>query len=222
MQNSELFEVMKNISLFSVLSNGEIEKLTENAQIFDFSSGENITVGRDVVTVIMSGSVSVMKNELLMRIMSQGSVSGVASLYGNEGEPVSSLRANTQSRVALISGENMRTLIRQSAGFAEAYIRFLTSRIRFLNSRIQAYTSGSAEAKLAFHILYSDESGAGTIELGASMSALADMLNIGRASLYRAFDALVAKGAIERKGSTINILSSERLLKSLHKENKLD
>ncbi len=208
----KLTETLKNIPLFSVLTDKERAELSKSSQIFNFSAGENIPTGEDgAITVIISGSVAVMKNELLMRMLSQGSVSGVASLYGNEGAPVSVLRANTASTVASVNGDAVRSLIRQSPAFAESYIRFLTSRIRFLNRRIRAYTSGSAEAKLAFHILYSDDSETGTVDLGVSMSALADMLSIGRASLYRACDALVTRGAIRRKGNTVEIIDRDAL-----------
>ncbi len=208
----ELSSILKSNPLFSVLSDSEIDELAKSAQIFDCHSGENIPTKQNTVTVIISGSVAVMKNELLMRMLSQGSVSGVASLYGNTDAPISELRANTPTRAAVIQGDTVRSLIHKNSGFAEAYISFLTSRIRFLNSRIRAYTSGSAEAKLAFHILYSDDSQSGTVDLGVSMSALADMLNIGRASLYRACDALVARGAIKRNGSTINIINRKLLI----------
>jgi predicted transcriptional regulator len=44
-----------------------------------------------------------------------------------------------------------------------------------------------------------------------SMTALAHALDIGRASLYRAFEALAEDGVIIREGKTIKILSKELL-----------
>ncbi len=215
MQN--LTEVLKTIPLFSMLSEEQLEKLSENAKIFEFCAGENITEPHDdSLTVVLSGSVAVMKNELLMRILSPGLVSGVASLYG-DGEPISHLKSNTASSLAFLRGEDIRCLIHKDPCFAEGYIKFLTSRIRFLNTRIRAYTSGSAEAKLAFHILYSDENGSGAVDIGVSMSALADMLDIGRASLYRAMESLTSSGAVERNGSSIKIINKGLLLQALQK-----
>jgi DNA-binding IclR family transcriptional regulator len=43
------------------------------------------------------------------------------------------------------------------------------------------------------------------------MTALAHALDIGRASLYRAFDALEKDGAISRDGKSIKILVPELL-----------
>ncbi len=214
-----LFRLLKTVPLFAPLSNSELEMLAENAEACDFPAGECVTTPPpDTVTVVLQGSVAVMKNDLLMRMLSVGSLSGVASVYGNGGSPMSCLKANTASRLVFLRGEDIRSLIRSNPDFSEAFIKFLTSRIRFLNTRIRAYTSGSAEAKLAFHILYSDENKSGTVELGVSMSSLADMLDIGRASLYRACDALTASGAIERCGSTIIIKTRDLLTLSLHKK----
>ncbi len=200
--------LLKSIPLFSMLSEKDHFFLAEKTKITNFHQGEAIEKPRrDALTVIISGSAAVMKNDLLMRILSPGSVSGVASVYGSDAEEVSTLRANTAASVGFIDGSAIRELIRKNPDFAESYITFLTSRIRFLNTRIRAYTSGSAEARLAFHLLYSDESASGKVDIGVSMSALADMLDIGRASLYRAFDALTAAGAIARNGSTVEILN---------------
>ncbi len=223
MKTEELTDIFKKIPLFSALDHDDVAYLAENAQIIKFSVGDHINTARiDGITVVINGSVAVIKNNLLMRILSDCSVSGVASLYGDDGSPVSELIANTQGKAIFIKGESIRKLISSNSCFSETYIKFLTSRIRFLNSRIRAYTFGSAEAKLAFHIIYSDEADTGEINLGVSMSALADMLNIGRASLYRACDSLVSSGAIERKGNFVRILNKESLLRSLHKSEKSD
>ncbi len=207
----KLEQILKRIPLFSCLSEDDVTALAEKAEIKEFKAGENIFAeNSDSVTVVITGSVSVMKNGLLMRMLGEASVSGVASLYG-EKRPVSALTANTASNCAFLDGEELRKMIRQNPALAEAYIRFLTSRVRFLNSRIEAYTSGSAEAKLSFHILYSDDNGSGRVDVGVSMSALADMLGMGRASLYRALDSLTGAGAIAREGSIITILDRGKL-----------
>jgi DNA-binding IclR family transcriptional regulator len=52
-----------------------------------------------------------------------------------------------------------------------------------------------------------------TIELDASLSSLSDLLDIGRASLYRAFDTLIADGYIEKNGRTIHLLAPEAMTK---------
>ena len=105
----------------------------------------------------------------------------------------------------------MQWLVSSNQAFAESYIRLLTSKIQFLNNRVKAYTSGSAEARLAFHLLSLDESKSGRVEVGVSKTDLADMLDIGRASLYRALDTLTEKGIIKYCKSEIIILDFDAL-----------
>ena len=52
-------------------------------------------------------------------------------------------------------------------------------------------------------------------EVHAAATAIARGLNLGRASLYRAFEALEKQGAIVREGKCITVLSTEKL----HEEN---
>lgn len=166
--------------------------------------------------MILNGSVAVTKRtgekKLLMRMLTEGSVTGVASLYSEEAETVSSLNVTKTATVLRIPQEIISEMIHSNGTFAESYVVFLTSRIRFLNRRIKAYTSGSAEARLALHIAMSDETHRGEIDLGVSYTDLADMLDIGRASLYRALDDLTAKGIISRNGRKIVINDTPALL----------
>ena len=89
------------------------------------------------------------------------------------------------------------------------YIEFLSDRIRFLNKKIRFFTSGSAERRLA---LYLDSFNEEKIELEAGMSAIADMLDIGRASLYRAFDKLTEDGFILRDKDTVTLINRTEMI----------
>ena len=90
------------------------------------------------------------------------------------------------------------------------YLTFLANRIDYLNGKITMVTAGSVERKLA---LYLCSLGEDNIKVPVSFSTLCDMLDIGRASLYRALDTLVADGCIEREGSFVQILDKNKLLK---------
>ncbi len=212
---------LKDIPLFSSLDEEALLSLCGGAEIAEFASGETIAPrsGKPCVTVMIRGSAAVTKpigeKELLMRIVSAGSVTGVASLFDDGSEtPVSVLKASTSASVLFIMRERVKELIRTNGGFATDYVRFLTSRIRYLNGRIKAYTSGSAEARLAFQLLLSDESGSGRADTGMSLTKFADTLDIGRASLYRALDTLEKKKIIEKRGRAIMILDRAALEKT--------
>lgn len=210
---------ISGIPLFSGLSPEKLSALTDNSEFARFSPGQQIVRSDGAekdgyITVILSGSVAVTKSaggkEVLMRMLGGGSVSGVVSVYDG-GDSLSELTARTSVSAVFIDAERVRRLIRADAEFAESFIRFLSSRIRFLNIRIKAYTCGSAEARLAFHILQCDEDGRGKVNCGVSFTRLSGMLDIGRASLYRALDSLTERGVIEREGRDILIKDRQML-----------
>ena len=75
---------------------------------------------------------------------------------------------------------------------------------------IHSFTAGSAERRLSLFL--ADNESEGVYCANVSMVALADMLDIGRASLYRAFDKLEAEGFIEKKEKTILLKNKEGML----------
>ena len=103
----------------------------------------------------------------------------------------------------------MRELLAQDEGFRDAYLVLLSDRVRFLNRKIQCFTAGSAERKLALWLISEDQK---SIVLPSAIASLADMLDLGRASLYRALDKLEDEGLISRSGRTITVISQERIL----------
>ena len=207
-KTSKVLKIIKSLPLFGTLTDAELAALIEKSTQAEYKAGNELD-SSGAITVILSGCVAVTKRtgekKLLMRMLTEGSVTGVASLYSDGCEAVSSLSATKNASALHIPQKVISSLIHGNGDFAERYIVFLTSRIRFLNRRIKAYTTGSAEARVALHILMSDETHKGEIDLGVSYTDLADMLDIGRASLYRALDDLTARGIISRQGRKIVI-----------------
>ncbi|MBR2473423.1 MAG: Crp/Fnr family transcriptional regulator [Clostridia bacterium] len=214
MKKQAVFDTVRALPLFKALSDGDISLLIRRSELLKFEANSEIK-SEYAVTVILKGSVSVTKSsddkKLLMRMFGSGSVTGVATLFSDSHDLVTCLTALNHTEALIIPGEAIAELIHSNGAFAMDYIKFLTSRIRFLNSRIKAYTASGAEAKLALHLLLSDESETGKVELHVSYSRLAEMLDMGRASLYRAIDSLTAKGIILKDGKSILILRKNAL-----------
>ena len=93
---------------------------------------------------------------------------------------------------------------------AENYIRFLTDRIRFLNRKITALTDGQSDDRLRRYLL-EHGSETGEVELPGSMKELAQMLHMGRSSLYRSLDVLLAEKTVRREGRKLIIEDMQRL-----------
>ena len=71
------------------------------------------------------------------------------------------------------------------------------------------YTAGSTERRLA---LYLNSLGKRNIKMTTSMTDLANTLDVGRASLYRAFDKLCEDGYIIKSEKIIIIMNREEML----------
>ena len=151
------------------------------------------------------------KNTLL-RFFEAGDFFGIANLFTSE-DYVSSIRAKKKCRVFFFTEEAIRELLETDKTFLYNYLGFLSGRICYLNRKIRYLTAGSAERRLA---LYLSSFGRETIELDASLSSLSELLDIGRASLYRAFDTLIADGYIEKSGRTIHLLKPDEMTQDYH------
>lgn len=154
--------------------------------------------------------VTAPQSSACLRVIGAPGVLGFSSLFGG-GTAVSSVQAKGAVRLLLIPQETLEEALRTDPALAVRYIAHLTGRIRFLNGRIGTFTAGSAENRLAQYLLQCDPDGSGTVELGCPISTLAEMLDLGRASLYRAFDVLESRGLIAREGKTVRVPSARAL-----------
>ena len=82
------------------------------------------------------------------------------------------------------------------------YIKLLAKKIGFLNKKISAYTAKTTDNKLYTYLLQLPRND-NKLVLSTDFSAIAKMLGIGRASLYRAFDKLEKDGLIIKKNKEI-------------------
>ena len=154
--------------------------------------------------------------KVMLRDFTAGAVFGIADWYGEEQACFSRIEAQRVSQMLLIKPMAVRRLLAESPAFREHYISFLTGRIRFLNQKIGYLTAGSAEFKLSHYLLSLGE--CETVELPISMSSLAEMLDLGRASLYRAFDTLTQDGFISKQGKTITLHNRAGMAQYYHQK----
>lgn len=176
-----------------------------------FERGQTIyTPGgfRRSLGVLLSGSVQVSKGDLIVSVLQQGDAFGAAALFNGCADYVTTLTARSPCRAVFFPQELVQRLIQSDAAVSLGYIAYLSSRIHFLNDKIEGLIAGTAEQKLKQYLLRSmDESGC----VRASATEMAKRLNLGRASLYRAFEALEKQAAIRRDGKVITVLDTEKL-----------
>lgn len=170
---------------------------------------------RRCLGVVLRGRLQVRRESLLMSTLSTGDVFGAAALFTDGGDYPITLTALTRCEALLIPEESVRRLLRECGPFAEDYAAYLSGRIRFLSQRLEAVSNPSAGGKLARYLLT-----AGGDSLTLPAAALCRRLGVGRATLYRAFEALEGAGAISRQGKTIRILRREALEEALNENRK--
>jgi CRP-like cAMP-binding protein len=171
---------------------------------------------RNSLGFILAGRIEVTKpssSRYVMNTLEKGSLFGSADLYDEGADVVTVLTASAGCRIVFFPRGLLESLMREDSGIAFNYIRFLTGRLRFLNEKILGLVAESAVASLNHYLAVNAEPDGDRriVRLSGSVSALAEQLNIGRASLYRAFDALERDGLIRRSGKEIEIVDSAGL-----------
>ena len=114
--------------------------------------------------------------------------------------------------MAIFPKELVEEAFAASPEFAKAYVTLLSQKIHFLNSRIGTFAEGETPERL-LRWLATVSGGKTEFCLPCSMSRAAEVIGVGRASLYRAMDALAEEGVLKRNGKSIVILKPERVFK---------
>lgn len=214
----EIFPEIENLPFFKYALKDNVNKyLTDDSiKVNSFSHGDIIysPISKDIsVGILMDGIAKVRPNgdeKTLLKTLHQGEIFGIANLYAEDACFPSIVIAEKKATVLFIDGKAFKSFIENDPSALKYYLRFLSQKIVYLNKKIATFAASSADSKLALYLTeYSSEN---TFSLSISMSELAKTLGLGRASLYRALDKLVALELIHRNGSNIKILNRENLL----------
>ena len=149
---------------------------------------------------------------MLLRTVGQGGIVGVANLFSDE-DFVSRVIASRRCETMEISPEGYGKILEGDKRAMYNYLAFLSEKIRYLNRKIVTLTAGSAERRLAYFLDTAiPENATDTPEITVQMNSLSEMLNLGRASLYRAADKLTEEGFISRRGKTIKVINRKGMM----------
>lgn len=219
--SADLTVSLRKYHLWATLPDSLWQLLCQEMSRHKFASGDSIfptPQTEDCLCVLWSGRARVFssspdsKHSALLRTMQSGAVFGVHCVFNAEMSPQSHIVAQTPCTVLLIPSGTWEKILSLHPETMANYIRFLTQRIEFLNQKIQYFTAGCAERRLALyllsHIPHNDE----PVRLDVSAVALADLLDLGRASLYRAMDRLTQDGFLQRDGHTYLLHNREIML----------
>ena len=201
--------------LFRGLSEAELAQLAdESAVLRRYEKGEHIYdthCFERSLGVIVSGSVLVCSPDesghpLVMNRLGENDVFGAAALFDEDkAEYVTELTAETPVCVRFITQEQMVGLFSRFPRIAQNYITFLSGRVRFLNRKLAVLTGGPSVNRVYQYFLAHRRQD-GTVDLPPSHTELAKVLNMGRSSLYRSIDTLLAQGMVKKNGKIYTLI----------------
>ncbi len=216
-----LYEIYPEISdniIFADSSQDSVNKYIANDSFWvsSFAPHERICSPRDNNTrvgIIISGTASVSSDsgnaKFVLKTLVMGDMFGIANLYSADTPFPSVICAKTDVKCLFISGDAFRAFLENDAQALKQYLKLLNNKIIYLNHKITIFTASNTEKKLAV-FLYENQID-NEVKLSCSMSALSELLGLGRASLYRAIDKLTDLGLIARQDKKILIPDNEKL-----------
>ena len=154
--------------------------------------------------VLLSGSVRVTRDALVISVLSPGELFGAAALFNDRPDYATTLTAAAPCRVLLLEQDLVSRLMDADTHVRDNYIRYLSGRIRFLSSKVQSLAAAGADGKLARFLLSRLTPDAP--QLVCPATELAQRLGISRASLYRAFEQLESRGLIAHRGRRLQVV----------------
>lgn len=207
-------ETLRTCPLFRKVSNDDLQIIADDYTSLTVSE-KNIVIFSETqyekaLMILLKGRASVTKNggsgKILMSILEKGDIFGMAALFYEDEPFLTEITALDKVTMLMISKENLKKIFVRWPVVSENYITILSEKIHFLNRKISTYTKGDTLRKVASFLLQYTDAGTKTATLPYSMTDMADALNTGRASVYRAFDSLENDGIIKRSGRSVAIL----------------
>jgi len=194
--------------LHRIASEGETAAFSRGDIIFSDKSY------RPVIGLLLTGKANVKKGRAVINTLLPGSLFGAVTLFSGNSFYATEITAAAKCEILFLSRSLVCTLMAENSAVAESYIAYLSQRIYFLTGKIEEFTAGSAESRLAGYFLSNaqkSKEGCSFVQVD-NLSHLARVLNIGRASLYRAFDFFENEGAVSREGKKVILTDEKKLI----------
>ena len=174
-----------------------------NPTIKEFEKGELIYSPDNFennIGFVMGGECRVCKKRpdgtvIPLNILSAEASFGILTVLSKKAEFPTYVYAAKKSCILFIDSSDFLNLIKNSTSVSRNIIDFLTNKIIFLNEKIDTFSCGSAEEKIANHLLFLSRKYK-TLEFAFNKKQSAESIGIGRASLYRGMEQLREIGLI--------------------------
>ncbi len=213
-----IIPILERLPITACASNQNIIAAAQVAmpEFLQIQRGETILspgLPGDALYVLCEGNAAAYSADadkpVLLRTFSPFEIFGISNLFTDQ-LFATRIVAKTDCTVLVLQKPFLTYLIDHDSTVRYQYIAFLAQKTLYLNHKISCLTAGSAEQRLAYWLDANAEDD--VVHMRIPMNALCTMLDIGRASLYRAFDKLEHDGYIIREQKTVRILDRNRML----------
>lgn len=217
--------VAQKLFIFDGLTKEELDTILDSVpiEIKDYCKGDTVYSCNEFehkIGFVLEGRCSVRRpkpdgSAVTLNTLEPYDSFGVTAAFSNEKHFPTEICAMKKSKLMFISKSDAVMLVQTNGTVAMNVIGFLVNRIGFLNEKIATFTNVKAENKLAMHII-AIRSSAHSDVFSFNCKKAAEELNLGRASVYRALEALCQAGYINYSENKIYIndpLGLERISK---------
>lgn len=204
-------DILSTCPLFNGMSPMEIGHLLsqEGCRLVHYPAGSAIPSERGMM-LLLTGSVLIEKQSadgryLRMREVWPPQAINVSALLAQPPKEVSRLSTPDGCRAVELSRPLVTQALLEGGTFSVNLVEFLLGRVVFLNKKITALSGHTAASRLELYLAENaaQKDGVWQVQLPCSLSEFAELLCVGRASLYRTLDAMEEQGRIRRKGRII-------------------
>ena len=161
---------------------------------------------------VLSGKCEVrrrrLKEDILLQSLGKNDSFGILTLFSREEYPTVVI-SKGRTEVLFIPRDQFLLCLNRHPNVSMNVMTFLASRIVFLNKKIATLSGATVEEKVRQYIIFEYNSLGEQFAFNASR--VAELLNIGRASLYRALDSLMEQDIISLSEKTIFIKRPDAL-----------
>lgn len=213
------FDLLSSSFLFQGLSEEELSGLLlRNEPIASsYKKGELIyssASSERLVGFIVSGGCEVRRERgscgpVLLNLLGRGDSFGILSVF-SDGDFPTSVYAARSCEILFFTDRQIQSFIAASPTVNQNLIRFLAGRIAFLNKKIATFSGNRVEDRLAAFLLCEAEKYSSDV-FPFNYVKCGEEINAGRASVYRAVNALCEAGLISVSEKQVNILDPKGL-----------
>ena len=217
--DKKVLNFLKDTFVFSGIAEESIEKLLNNNELTvqHFQKSDVIYSPEkfgQMLGFVMKGECEVSRRDgetvLPLNTLSKNDSFGALAVFSGKDTYPTYVIAKKSCEILFISKNSLDIILSTSPEATRNVIAFLAKKIAFLNEKIATFSQGSVTSKLAKYLLI-ELKAKNVTKLNLNCKKIAESLNVGRASIYRALDSLIECGCVISDKKELIVLDFEKL-----------